>query len=1009
MIVKRIWAFVILVTVAALSAADPEGVLNGWDLRRIKGGAQAALSADGGVVEIKTGDEVAEGNRFRAEICQSGSIAKVKLTISGNAEFCAGCHLYDKKNKWLQLVKSEEITISGVAPRYAEFNFPIPTCENGEVYMIRPFIRVNPGETLNIHRYELSIKKPPEDKSKWNTGGTFPKYFERLADEDGDFGVRFLPSFGKVILDRVELPFCANANDIAKLRVKVISLADQRPALVFEAPFAFGEIKAFVADLPAGLNGEYRVEGEYIDARGKVIQRGRGVTKVMFQDLNSGWYRVGEIKRNAHLPNIVRPYPMGQTTFYFGKYPFQAEKIESAAYPGFAPIVWRDRTAQVVNRDYVIGDNGLPSAIFITQSEPTRGAEKVDILAAPIAVELDGKVLPGKDLSVELKDAVLHSSAVLGEVLKLQAELYPDGVMKVQISPLANFPTSARNLRLSVPLRANEATLLHELTDVTYRRRDLSKTGIAAGIGGNTGFLPEKKISGDRVWQSADCERTGKGSFNPYIWLGNEDRGIAYFAEGDRSWQVDAEFSAQDIERDGDVVRLNINLINRGNGGKVKNDACWVLGLVATPVKNPPAHFRGTIFPRWMFFDRKFYDQLSNVRKIVEIGAGHKLFTSGTCSILPFDAEATKQEYEKLRDNLGSTYMEYYCSDYINHSIPELAMYFGEWSSGNLGYYGMRNPSNWFGPSKSYDFNQASWIGARRIMPSFLQYRLWCLEQKMKAIGQFSFYEDNIHLRKFFEPALGIGYFDADGDARFQYDTWTLRDYYFNIARLYQKYGLENLSGAHASAEMNIAPLTACTYYIDGEQPGRRVTKPQEDYIDLWKDLDYFRAHILGRQYGIRSIFLSEITHKNPDPAVNLRQSRAFMAVMLIHDVGIWDGAIYDRAPVRAWHKVVNDLDFYHEEPRLLPYWGTPEYRAAEVSVPDLYVTGYRQKGRTLLVVSNFGDEREVELELNTAALGFTPVSVVDAENPNSAVQLTGNQIKLTIPRHDYRLILVRE
>ena len=778
--------------------------------------------------------------------------------------------------------------------------------------------------------------------------------------------------------------------------------------LAFEAPFSFGEIKAYTVDLPAGLAGDYRVEGEYLNSKGEVVLRGRGVTRVMFQDLNSGWYMVGEIKRNAHLPNIVRPYPLGQTVFHFGKYPFQQEEIDDAAYPGFAPIVWRDRTAQVVNRDYVIGDNALPRQIFVQQIEPTRGAEKVDILAAPIELTLDGKVLPGKDLKAELKDGVLHSSAVLGNVLKLESELYPDGVMKVQIFPLANFPTSARNLRLSVPLRGEEATLFHELTDVTYRRRDKSKTGVAAGIGGNTGFLPEKKISGNRVWQSIDDERTMKGSFNPFIWLGNEDRGFCAFADSDLNWQVDDNVSAQDIEREGDIVRLNFNFINRANSGMLKSGINWVVGLAATPVKNPPEHFRGTIFPRWMFFDRKFYDRLSNVRKIVEIGAGHQLFTSGTCSILPFDAEATKQEYEKLRDNLGSTYMEYYCSDYINHSSPELATYFGEWSSGNLGFYGMRAPSNWFGPSKGFNFNQASWIGARRIVPSYLQYRLWCLDEKMKKIGQFAFYEDNIHFRKFFDPALGIGYFDAEGDVRPAFDIWNLREYFNDIAKLYAKHGLENLSGAHGSAEMNIAALTACTYFIDGEQPGRRVTKADEDYIDLWKDLDYFRSHILGRQFGIRTIFLAEIKHKNPDPAVNLRHSRAFMAVMLIHDVGIWDGAMYDRTPVRVWHQIVNDLDFYHDHPRLLPYWGTPEYRAAEVSAPELYVTGYRQNGRALLVVSNFGNEREVELKLNSAALGFTPASAVDVENPEAAVALAGDTVKLTIPRHDYRLILVK-
>ena len=404
--------------------------------------------------------------------------------------------------------------------------------------------------------------------------------------------------------------------------------------------------------------------------------------------------------------------------------------------------------------------------------------------------------------------------------------------------------------------------------------------------------------------------------------------------------------------------------------------------------------------------DKGFYSKLTNLRKLQMVGAGDPRFTAGNCAILPQDGARTRKLYDDAKDDKGGGFFEYFCSDYMDWAMPEFAMYFGEWA-GTITGTKFRPPSNWFKPYNGFDFAHASWIACRRIVPSYLQYRLWSIDQKIKNNGRLAFYEDNIHLRDFFDPAMKYGYRAADGSPRVQFDIWSLRDYYRKIAEIYRKNGVENHAGAHASAAMVIPALTYCNYFIDGEQPGRYATAPNHDYVDGWRDVDYLRAHILGRQFGIRSIFLSEIVYRGKTAAEDRQQTRAWMAVMLPHDIALWDGSLKDRGPVKAWHKIINDLDFFKNNPRLYPYWATGKYKAAEYDDKELLVTVYRQNNRALAVVSNFGESRTVKFKLNSKNLSLKPKKAVDMENAAAGdIIFDGSNTKLNIPRHDYRVIL---
>jgi hypothetical protein len=164
---------------------------------------------------------------------------------------------------------------------------------------------------------------------------------------------------------------------------------------------------------------------------------------------------------------------------------------------------------------------------------------------------------------------------------------------------------------------------------------------------------------------------------------------------------------------------------------------------------------------------------------------------------------------------------------------------------------------------------------------------------------------------------------------------------------------------------------------------------------------------VLGRQFGIRSMFLAEITYRGKNAAEDRQQTRAWMAVMLPHDIALWDGRLKDRGPVKVWHKIINDLDFFKNNPRLYPYWATGKYKVAEHNDKELLVTLYRQNNRVLAVISNFGKSRTVKFKLNSKNLSLKLKKAVDMEN-SAAKDITfdGSNVTLNIPRHDYRVVL---
>ena len=928
---------------------------------------------------------------------KENSRIKIRFRIAGKGKAFFGLHLYRQGNVWLGMVEEKASSESG------EVNFIIKTpAGKPMVSHVRPFFRVQPDSNISIG--EIEVMKMPESPEKAEVEIPLPDGFQLLTPGPNDFPVRFFASENRIILDEINTPFGPAGNQVDSITICAVDEKNQKRVAEKNFIFERGKVINQSIRLPETYRGDFYIAGEFLDKKQNVLITGRGYSTVPHMDLTTGRYMVANMLRNAHLKKWVQNYPMGMKTFRQQKFPFQSTNSMKHHFPFFPEPELTALTVNILERCYEYGTDGFLKQVIARQLEPTIGAEKEEILAEKLSLCCDGIPISmtATPLRKEGKSIFWEQTGHhAGADWKIINRLDPDGVQRMNIQVIPSAAFNPGKVTLSIPINDSQATLFQNVTDIAYRRKDQTKKLGSTLLGGHAGSTPQAKITGNTVWQSLGQERRSPGSFLPYLWLGNEDRGFCYFADDEQDWLVDDSRSALELKKKDGQVTLAVNFINRKKSPVPQKQLKWTIGLLATPVKTPLKHWRGTIFPRWMTMDKSFYSKLDNCRKIIMVSAGAPAFNAGTQSIVSPDIEKTQKMYKNIRDQFGSTYQEYFCSDELNPNIPELRTFFSEWAV--MPANGLQDSKSIRRPSASYDVSSATVVYMQRFIPSYLAYRNWAIGRKIDQVGALSFYEDNIHLRRFFDPPRNKGFRDEQGRIHPSYDLWSLRDYYHSLASHYEKHQFDNLTGAHASASLLIPALTNCSFFIDGEQPGRYDSTDDKDYIDHWKDLDYMRAVSMGRAFGINTIFLSEMTFPGKDE--DGHHSRAWLALLLPHDIAPWDGTNKNREPVKTWHKIINDLDFYHDSPRLYPYWAKGKHKVFEHAHEDLLVTVWKQKQRIVVMLSNLGEAGSFTVRLLPEKLGIKSIkSLADMENKKS-ISLHGNTFSMKIPRHDYRLL----
>lgn len=289
--------------------------------------------------------------------------------------------------------------------------------------------------------------------------------------------------------------------------------------------------------------------------------------------------------------------------------------ITDKVYAPFTPIKINGKEADVVLRTYTMNGFGLWDQIRI---------EGKEFLKSPMVLHLvtdkgesSWKFKDGKWISRAGNKVVYQAEAESISVrVKTTSTLEYDGAMKVEME-LAPGSTeeTIQHLWLEIPIRNEEAPLFHYSIAPEIRRNYSGATPHGGKItwmnhpddtsnppnynrgGTNAPIWKAEPGSEDGVvWNNRDMrpwEHAWKTDFVPYLWLGGGTRGIAWFGASPRDYKLESTAVMQRIERDGNTLRLKVDLINKP--GHLTRTHKIIFGLQASPTKPMPKDWRSNV------------------------------------------------------------------------------------------------------------------------------------------------------------------------------------------------------------------------------------------------------------------------------------------------------------------------------------------------------------------------------------------------------------------------------
>ncbi len=544
------------------------------------------------------------------------------------------------------------------------------------------------------------------------------------------------------------------------------------------------------------------------------------------------------------------------------------------------------------------------------------------------------------------------------------------------VMPQAKRAVKLGRLWLEIPLRREQVGLYHFYP---------GKWGAAA----NSGAAPAEGMA---------------LPFKPFVWLGNEARGLGWFAESDQGWLPASAERVIEVLPQGDAVVLRVRLAD----SEIKLPATFTFGLQATPVKPWPKDFHekriwhaselgvGVTMPvpkEWFLCHRAFPDRdpLPKLDRAKRLGVKTVVFHEDWIPIQNYPVTEPEQDFKAIVDACHRRGMKVLV--YQGYELSPLAPEWAELHDQVLkknekGEY----ESCWIRPPDQRDY--------KVCYASVWRDRL--AEKIEQAMARYGF--DGLYLDSTIMPAgccnerHGCGYRAADGKLHPTYPFLAVRELMKRLSKDVHSRG--GMISAHQSTCCVTPMLAFADSYWDGEQltSGSHANEPLKAL-----SLETFRAEFMGRNFGVPCEFLA---YERP-PTWTFDQA---LAVSMLHDVRVRPcglAALQKVAPV--WDAMT---DFGIGSAEWHPYWEAQP--AAAVGPESVKVSLYShrdtflKKGRALLVISNLSADRAVTARVKLAAerLGLKPRTAFDALS-RERLPLEGGQIGVPLAPMSMRLVRV--
>ncbi|NOZ23260.1 MAG: LamG domain-containing protein [Planctomycetes bacterium] len=571
------------------------------------------------------------------------------------------------------------------------------------------------------------------------------------------------------------------------------------------------------------------------------------------------------------------------------------------------------------------------------------------VLAKPIRLVIrsgGGDLPPGKNTfsdPVAAKHEVrLAGSAALGAItVETKVTVEYDGMTRFDMRLTPSQDVDVESAYIEIPIRAEHATLMH------HPGRWFDDPTCA-------GALPKDGWRAPNTW---------------YLWLGDEERGLCWFAEDQEAWGLDKEKPGIEVVRDGDVVRLRVYLINANTKLAKPREFTW--GLMATPVKPRPKGWQ-----RWRF---------GSPGGPVTIGVRWStLKTSKWHSFpVPPNPAGYHADVKKAHDE-GKKFVPYTNFNMQSDAGPEWAYWGEDWNA-------------YAGEGKAADVLAMNVINVRccAMTPSWCDFIAWKYKTFLEDFDSDGFYLDNSSPGKCNNP-------DHPAEHHGRRHIFAARELMKRFYTVTKQNDPENVMVCHMSSTLCIPLLSFCDAIVDGEQYGWALKESFDGHYIPITPLARVRAELMAHQWGLVPFYLP--CNRGPNRWTP-KLMREMLALFLPHGMRFWMAG-----DVKTMTKVLDVIDAFDlPSATFIPYWSVPEWKKM-AEEDGMVVSAYVRDGQAMLIVSNLREEpREarVNLPLNALGLSKMPAHVSDPLDAEAA-SVSEARLVLNVDGRNLRIIVLK-
>ena len=612
--------------------------------------------------------------------------------------------------------------------------------------------------------------------------------------------------------------------------------------------------------------------------------------------------------------------------------------------------------------------------------------DKMETLSSPIVFEA---LLPGgavtlnqtDDTKIELADNRLGAKIFQkfnggGIEIESIGEMEFDGFIKYSFNlHAAKGNVLLDGLRLRIPFNSSQALDYYVLGE----HMDHLANAVPAQDGVFFNSLETKLLRRHELTEYGAMKRSprnsGDGSFLPFAWAGNTHRGLCFMADDDHGWIRSDSRPAIQFSKEKNQIFMDLNLIS--NPATLTRDAGRgiVISLMATPSKRPPKGWR-----HWA--TASFFNNTD---------AGRVLDADMLYVPYPVDYKKSAEYIKGVRN--GGRIPLPYCDFYGSDTRIENAEDF-RWE--------------WWPALTSGIFSKCSGIyPSNYCSGSLTDWYLWNFNQWVDRCNVNGLYIDNIYPSPMYSPLTGPGYIDDKGQPQKGYELFAMREYVKRIYCLMASKGKPHPYTMLHMTHCMIGPVLSFAdiayegedYYINGT----RTDKVCGDAITFWPN-NIVRIIDSPHAWGAGTRWLSHVqggeeTWKLP-PSRDY-YIRAWYTQLLLHDeIGGIDKDKGARAAFENFLEKDQDAGFvlYRDNKAILA-------KPAD----GIYISYYTRPGKVLAVIGNQApEERKLKIAVDLQSLNLPDAKFFDGET-GKAIEGTSEGLDIQVPKHDYRLLLIKK